>query len=201
MSRQVFPPLVAALLCGLVVAIWACAPATPATLQLNGAALEPPVGLPSLAFTRTDGATWQSADTRGRLSLFYFGYTHCPDMCPLTLAEFTHMRQILGRTADQVDMYFVTLDLARDTPQRMQAYVENFPGVVGLTGSQADLAAAQASFHIVAARREIGNGDYLLDHTAAVYLVNRDSQVALAYPYGTDPNEIVADLRQLAGSR
>jgi protein SCO1 len=200
-NRDIFPPLFAAMLCGLVVALWACTPTTPARPRLNGAALEPAVALPSMSFTRTDGATWRSADARGRLSLFYFGYTHCPDMCPTTLAEFTRMRQTLGRSAEQVDMYFVTLDLARDTPPRMQAYVANFPGVIGLTGSEADLAAAQASFHVVSARREIANGDYLLDHTAAIYLVNRDSQVALAYPYGTDANDVLADVRQLIDSR
>jgi protein SCO1 len=202
-----FPPLVSFALCVLVVALWACTPARPVAAtksgaaQLNGAALEPPVGLPALTLTRSDGGVFKSSDTRGRISLFFFGYTHCADVCPLTLAQLARMRQTLGSAAEQVDMYFVTLDPARDTLERMRSYVANFPGVTGLVGSDTELAEAQAAFHVVAERRDVEDGDYVLDHTAATYLVNGESEIMLAYPYGTDPNDTVADLRQLEIAR
>jgi protein SCO1/2 len=191
LNRRAFPPLLAIVSSGLVVTLWACSPTglvvtpSPTTPPLNGAALDPATNLPELTFTRSDGGTFTTVDTRGRTSLFFFGYTHCADVCPLTLAELAQMRRTLGADADKVDMYFVTLDLARDTPERMSTYVANFPGVVGLIGSDAELAYAQSVFNIVATRRDLGDGDYMLDHTAAIYLVNSTGQIQLAYPNGT----------------
>jgi protein SCO1 len=198
MNRHVLPPLLAVASSVLVLTLWACAPVRPANPVLNGAALQPPSSLPALTLTRTDGGTFTSADTRGRTSLFFFGYTHCANICPVTLAEFRQIRTTLGSDAAGVDMYFVTLDPARDTPEWMRTYVANFPGVVGLTGSDTQLTLAQTTFHVIYQRRDLGNGDYTLDHTAATYLVNAEGQIQLAYPYGTPPDDIVADLRQLA---
>lgn len=203
-KQHSLPILLAFVFSGLVVTLWACTPAQPVAprtaLQLNGAALEPPVALPPLRFARTDGGTFSTLDTQGRLSLFFFGYTHCADVCPLTLAQFVRVRQALGDASGRVDLYFVTLDPARDTPERMRQYVSNFPGVIGMNGTDTELASAQSAFGVVAERRDLGDGDYALDHTAATYLVNRQGQLQLAYPGGTDTNEIIADLRQLLGA-
>jgi protein SCO1/2 len=185
------------LLCGVVLSMWACSPVAPPPARLNGASFEPAIDLPPLAFTRTDGAAFTTADTRGRTSLFFFGYTHCADVCPLTLSELAQVRRGLGSTADRVDMYFVTLDPARDTPERMREYVANFPGVIGLNGSAADLEQAQATFNVVAERMDMGDGSYMLNHTASIFLVSGTSQIALAYPYGTPPSDITADLKTL----
>jgi len=199
-TRHALPPLLSIVLCGLVLTLWACAPTIapgPTAQPLNGAALEPPLDIPPLTFTRSDGGTFTSASVGGRISLFFFGYTHCPDVCPLTLSELSHMRTTLGPQAADVDMYFVTLDPARDTAERMGTYMENFPGVVGLFGADSQVEVAQSTFHVQSVRRDLGNGDYMLDHTAALYLVNREGQIQLAYPYGTDPEEVVSDLRHL----
>lgn len=172
---------------------------TSAGAVLNGAAFEPAASLPAgLSFARTDGVPFTTADTRGRLSLFFFGYTHCADVCPLTLAQLTQMRKTLGADAASVDMYFVTTDPARDTAERMQTYMENFPGVVGLTGATDDLARLQTAFGVVAQRHALPNGDYMIDHTAAVYLVNAQSKIQLVYPDGTPTDDIAADVQQLA---
>ena len=196
MNRRVVPLLFGTLSCGIVLTLWACTPVRPRPTALNGATFEPAINLPELTFRRSDSGTFTAADTRGRTSLFFFGYTHCPDVCALTLTEFGQIRRALGSNA-AVDMYFVTLDPARDTPEWMRTYVANFPGVVGLIGSDAELAKVQSVFNVVAERRDLSGGDYALDHTAATYLVNSSSQIQLAYPYGTSPDEIVADLRRL----
>ena len=196
LNRHVFAPLLGVALCCAVVLLWACTPPRP-TQPLNGAALEPPVNLQELALTRSDGGTFSTADTRGRLSLFFFGYTNCADVCPLTLAELTRVRRALGDEAQKVDMYFVTLDPARDTPERMRAYVGNFPGVMGLLGSDAELARIQLAFNVRSERRDGANGSYSLDHTAATYVVNAASQIQLVYPYGTPAEDIASDLHQL----
>jgi protein SCO1/2 len=148
--RHIFAPILAGVSCAVVLTLWACTPARPSRAPLNGATFDEPVSLPDLSFTRSDGGTFTTADTRGRTSLFFFGYTHCADVCPLTLAEFQQIRRALGSDAAAVDMYFVTLDPARDTLDWMRTYVANFPGVVGLIGSDAELAQAQAAFNVVA---------------------------------------------------
>ena len=207
LTRYALPPLLSVVLCSLVLTLWACTPARPVeslpatTPPLNGAALEPAVSLPVLTFTRSDGGRFTAADTRGRISLFFFGYTHCADVCPLTLAELRQIRRALGGDATGVDMYFVTLDPARDTVERMQTYLANFPGVVGLIGSDAELVRTQSVFNVVAERRNMGDREYALDHTAATYLVNSASQLQLAYPYGTPRDEIVSDLHRLVAAR
>ncbi len=190
--------------CGIVLALWACTPARPLPVAteppLNGAAFQPASSVPELIFTRSDGTTFTTADTLGRTSLFYFGYTHCPEVCPVTLSNLMQVRRMLGADAAKVDMYFITLDPARDTTEQMRTYVANFPGVVGLTGSDSDLSRAQTAFNVVAVRRDMGNGDYMLDHTAAIFLVNPAGQIQLAYPYGTAAEDIVADLQRLTNS-
>jgi protein SCO1 len=196
LKRHAFPPLLGAALSCAVLISWACASQAP-SLPLNGATLEPPIGLQELSVTRSDVSTFTTADTRGRISLFFFGYTNCADVCPLTLAELTRMRRTLGSDARNVDVYFVTLDPARDTPERMRAYLENFPGVTGLIGSDAELASLQSVFNVSSERREIANGNYSLDHTAPIYLVNAASQIQLAYPSGTPAEDISSDLHQL----
>jgi protein SCO1/2 len=196
-------PVVGAMSIAMVLSWWLASAgsssvgASTSVAPLNGAALEPAVNLPALTLTRSDGGTFTSADTHGRTSLFFFGYTHCADVCPLTLAEFAQIRRALGNDAAGVDMYFVTLDPARDTLPWMRTYVANFPGVTGLIGSDVQLALAQAVFNVVAARRDLRNGDYALEHTAAMYLVNSASQIQLAYPYGTASDDIVSDLHRL----
>jgi protein SCO1 len=200
MIRHTFPPVLAAVLSAMVVAVWACSPARPTPSPLNGATLEPSIPLPPLTFTRADGEPFSTADARGRTSLFFFGYTQCAEVCPLTLAHLGQIRRSLGSTAGGVDLYFVTLDPSHDTPERMRAYLANFPGVVGLIGSTTQLAAAQSAFGVIADRREVGSGNYLLDHTGALYLINSAAQVQMAYPYGTPPEDIVSDVRRIIQS-
>lgn len=198
-NRHAFPPLLGAAVCCAVLLLWACTPQRP-TEPLNGAALEPPATLQELTLMRSDGRTFTTADTHGRISLFVFGYTHCPDVCPLTLAELSRVRRSLADDAQKVNVYFVTLDPARDGPEQMRAYVANFPGVTGLIGSDDELARIQSAFNVRSERGATGDGNYSLDHTAATYLVNAANQIQLAYPYGTPPEDITSDLHRLVSS-
>src|SRR5690349_1406014 len=104
MRRHALAPLLAILSSVFVLTLWACTPTRPVVSPtLNGAALLPPTQLSRLTFSRTDGGTFSASDTAGRTSLFYFGYTHWPDMCPLTLAEFGQIRRALGPDAAGLD--------------------------------------------------------------------------------------------------
>lgn len=176
--------------------------ARPAPAPLNGAQLSPPRPVPDLILQRADGRPFRTAELSGRVSLLFFGYTFCPDVCPLTLLEVAQVRRLLGAEAASLDVYFVTVDPERDTPERLSAYVKGFdPAIEALTGTPAALAQLRSAIGVVAERRAApdGGAGYSMDHTAALFLVGRSGQVSLVFPYGTPPEEIAADVRQVAG--
>jgi protein SCO1/2 len=167
---------------------------------LNGALLTPSRPVPSLSLQRTDGRTFTPADFQGRLSLVFFGYTFCPDVCPLTLLEVAQVRKLLGPDAQYLDAYFVTVDPTRDTPDRLRAYAKGFDSAIEpLTGGAAELEQMRAAFGAVAERRENPSGGpvYFMDHTAALFLVDAAGEISLVYAYGTPPDQIADDVRLL----
>ena len=190
-----------------------CAIPLPAPLQraivkapaaFNGGVLDPARELPSFTLQRADGTRFNSSDTRGRVSLFFFGYTYCPDVCPLTLTQVAQVRQQLGADAGDVDVYFVTVDPERDTPERLLSYIAHFdPEVIPLTGTPAELAQARAIFGVVAEKRPVPESaaGYFVDHTAAIFLVDPESRIRLLYPHGVTPDDIVADIKLLLRDR
>jgi protein SCO1 len=165
--------------------------------QLNGGVPQSPIPVPELALRRADGRAFSTAELDGKWSFVFFGYTSCPDVCPLSLAYVTQVRGQMGARAP--DAYFITVDPARDTPQRLTQYMANFSGVVGLTGTDDELARARAAFGVVAERRdapESGAG-YFMDHTALVYLIGPERTIRVVYPHGMTPADMVADLKRL----
>ena len=173
------------------------APAPPRSL--NGATLDPPIVVPPLDLERSDGRAFDVADLRGRVSLVTFGYTSCPDVCPTNLANLAQVLKRLGPQAANVDVYFVTGDPERDSVERLASYTAQFKSrIVGVTGSPDELAQARSVFNVVAQKRPPEpSGAYFVDHTAAVFLVDQTGEARLVYPYGTQPEEEVADVRQL----
>jgi protein SCO1/2 len=168
---------------------------------LNGAILTPPRPVPALTLQRSDGTPFSTAELSGQLSLVFFGYTFCPDVCPMTLAELLQVRRMLGPDADKMHVYFVTVDPARDTAERLHRYVKAFdPSFEGLTGDDAALAQMRAAFGAIGERREAPDGgpNYFMDHTAAMFLVDRSGGISLAYAYGTPPQQVADDIRQLS---
>ncbi|HEU5317601.1 MAG TPA: SCO family protein [Chloroflexota bacterium] len=164
---------------------------------LNGGVLDQPLVVPPLSLRRADGQPFNTGEARGRWWLAFFGYTSCPDVCPLTLAYMTQVRRLLGARAPAA--YFITVDPERDTPERLAAYMSNFdPGIVALTGTEAELALAREAFGVVAQRRPVaGAAGYSVDHTALVFLVDPEARVRVVYPHGMVPADIAADLKRL----
>jgi copper(I)-binding protein len=119
------------------------------------------------------------------------------------LAQIAQARKQLGADAAGVDAYFVTVDPARDTPERLREYTANFAGTVGLTGTPGQLAAAYAAFGVVAQRRDAPDRptDYFMDHTAHTFLVDPAGRLRLVYPYPAEPADIAADVRALAAAK
>lgn len=138
-------------------------------------------------------------DFRGRHMLVFFGFTHCPDICPAELQIMSAALDGLGNKADRVVPVFITVDPERDTPELMAAYVENFgPNFVGLTGSPDAIAKAAKAYRVTYQKfhEEGSSGTYSIDHSALVYLMGPDGNFVTHFPYGTSPEKMAETLRR-----
>ncbi len=146
-----------------------------------------------------DGKTVTDQDFRGRYMLVFFGFTHCPDICPAELQVMSTALDDLGSDADKVVPIFITLDPERDTPDAVNAYVENFgPNFVGLTGSPEAIDKAAKAYRVTYQKfQDESMGDnYSIDHSALVYLMGPDGKFVTHIPYGTPPEKMAETLRR-----
>jgi protein SCO1 len=179
---------------------------TTATTGWSGAIFGASLPKPEFTLTDTAGKPYDFKQrTRGQLTLLYFGYTHCPDVCPLTMAELAQVVHALpAAVARKITVVFVTTDPARDTPRRLRQWLANFSAsFVGLTGNPRTIQAAQRAVGMPPATKEplgSGNGNtgYGVDHGAFVYAFTADDLAHLAYPQGVQPDALAADVRRLA---
>jgi protein SCO1/2 len=157
--------------------------------------------MPDLDFKLTDdhGKTVTGADYRGKVALLYFGYTHCPDVCPLTLAQLHTVMQKLGPLADGVRILFVSVDPTRDTPAVLHAYVNAFdPRVVGLTGSASDVEALSKRYRSAFTREPASkDGSYEVSHSSAVYVFDRQGHARVLSTPASAQDDLVHDLKLL----
>ena len=157
-----------------------------------------------IALTRSDGSNFKLSEVRGDVVLLFFGYTSCPDVCPTTLAELKLIVAELNKEdAAQVKVLFVTVDPDRDTPQRMQEYVDRFnPAFVGLSGSQAELEKIWQAYGIY---REtvpgVSASGYTVNHTARVTLIDRQGNMRISYGLDTPKEDVVHDLKLILKER
>jgi protein SCO1 len=165
-------------------------------VQSSGTAL---VGGP-FALVGTDGKPVTDRDFRGRYMLIFFGFTHCPDICPAELQVIAQAIDRLGDKAKNVVPVFITLDPERDTPQVMAEYVKSFgPNFVGLTGSPGAIAAAAKAYRVAYAKVENKESaaDYSVDHSALVYLVDPEGRYVTHFSYGTSADEMAEKLGKI----
>ena len=145
-----------------------------------------------------DGKARTLADWKGKVTVVFFGYTQCPDVCPTTMAELAQIRKLLGADGDKLQTVFVTIDPERDTPEILKAYVANFgPGFTALRGTADQTAAAAKEFKVFYAKVPGRNGSYTMDHSAASFVFDPAGRVRLYVPYGGDSKKFAADLQQL----
>ena len=164
-------------------------------VQSSGKAL---VGGP---FTLVDpsGKTVTDQNFRGRYMLIFFGYTHCPDICPAELQVMAAALDQLGPKAAKVVPIFITLDPERDTPEAVGAYVKNFgPNIVGLTGSMEAVAAAAKAYRVSFSKFQDENSgtNYTIDHSALAYLMGTDGEYITHIPYGTSVAQMLDTLNR-----
>jgi protein SCO1/2 len=162
-------------------------------VQSSGTAL---VGGP-FSLIGADGKTITDQDFRGRYMLVFFGFTHCPDICPAELQVIAEALDKLGDKAAKVVPIFITVDPERDDPKTMGEYVKSFgPNFIGLTGSPDAIAAAAKAYRVAYTKAEntASPENYNVDHSALVYLMDPDGQYLAHFPYGTGAQEMAEKL-------
>ena len=169
--------------CGLFLILSFLAPAQQSKSDTyRGGLVTPPLPKPRFVLTDTSGAPFDFWNrTMGSVTLLFFGYTYCPDLCPTTLSTIGDALNELGPLAAQVQPIFITVDPQRDTPKVIGDYVRNFdPRIVGLTGSAEAIAAVAKEYKVYYAVHKTGDGpdDYLMDHSGFVYLMNPEGRFA-----------------------
>jgi len=153
------------------------------------------------AFTAVDydNKPITEAAFRGHPTAVFFGFTHCPEVCPTTLYEMNGWLTKLGDEGKDIRAYFVSIDPERDTPELLKSYVSNVSDrIVGITGEPDKIAAMAKAFGIFARRVEIEGGDYTMDHTASVLLLDSAGAFAGTIAYGENPDTAIEKLRRLA---
>ena len=138
-------------------------------------------------------------DMKGRPFLVFFGFTHCPDVCPTTLFEVSEIFRALGPDAGAKDIrgLFVTVDPERDTPAVLKDYLSSFdPRVIGVTGDVASIAAVEKSYRVYAKKVPLDGGGYTMDHTALVYLMDKTGRFVAPFNIKRRPEEAAADLKK-----
>jgi protein SCO1/2 len=169
--------------------------------QLTGAVLDQPYAVPDTALTDTDGAAYSlAADTDKRLTLVFFGYTHCPDICQVVMATLASaVTRLDDADRDNVDVVFVTTDPERDTATVLRGYLDHIdPDFVGLTGPLADVVSVADGLHIgVEQGEKLPSGGYDITHGTSVLGIDGKDQVPIVWSQETSATQYAADIHQL----
>jgi protein SCO1 len=194
LTRAIAANIVIPLLAGSI----ATSPALGQSSAQNIAAPAIPGMTSHFVFKTSDGRDVTEASFPGKWLVIYFGYTHCPDACPTALNAIGSALAELGPRATKLQPLFITLDPQRDSAQVMADYVKAFdPRMLGLSGTEAQTAAAAKAFHVYYAVRRLGHDEYAIDHSSFIYLVDPDHQVVDLLTGNLPSAAIAAALRHL----
>ena len=188
-------PVLGAFLCGLVLVFGAI-------IHISGrspSAIGPAIAAVGGPFHLEDqnGQPVSDEDMKGRPFLVFFGFTHCPEICPTTLFEISEVIRELGKDADRIGALFITVDPERDTPAALKDYLSSFdPHLRGLTGDPAAVNATIKAYRVYAKKVPLEGGDYTMDHTAVVYLMDKDGRFVAPFNLKRTPEAAAAELRR-----
>jgi protein SCO1/2 len=179
----------ASLLIGLLVLLWAMG-------GVKGVTAPAAIGGP-FQLVDQSGATVTEKDLQGKPSIIFFGFTHCPDICPTSLFEMSEILRAMGKDADRVNAYFISVDPERDNAAAMKDYLSSFdPHLKGLTGDPEAIARVLSVYRVYAKKVPLKDGDYTMDHTALTYLMDRDGRFVAPFNLNRKPEEAAADLKK-----
>src|SRR4051794_36800374 len=185
----IFAAFAGSLVVGLVIMLWALGGLRSVTAP---AAIGGPFQLANQA-----GQVVTDGSLKGKPTLIFFGFTHCPDVCPTSLFEISEVLRAMGPDADRVNAYFISVDPERDTTDAMKDYLSSFdPHLKGLTGPPQDLAKVISEYRVYAKKVPLKDGDYTMDHTALVYLMDREGKFVAPFNLKRTPDEAASDLRR-----
>jgi protein SCO1/2 len=178
----------------------------------HGTVVDPPIDIPELQFTTINNAPVRVGGVTSGPTVLFFGYTHCPDICPTTLSDWRRISTKLGKSAVRVRFIFVSVDPERDTPEIAARYAAEFrPGFIGATGDSATLARAQAAFMVTSAPQAMpmeahespeshvmsSASRYLVTHSGQQFLLDKHGRLVAIYSFGNGRDALAADLERL----
>jgi protein SCO1/2 len=177
------------LVVGLVVMLWALG-------GLRNGPAPAAIGGP-FQLTDQSGQTVTEKNLKGRPTLIFFGFTHCPDVCPTSLFEISEVLRSMGTDADRVNAYFISIDPERDTSAAIKDYLSSFdPHLKGLTGDPGAVAKTISEFRVYSKKVPLKDGDYTMDHTTLTYLMDREGRFVSPFNLNRKPEEAAADLKR-----
>jgi protein SCO1/2 len=203
MWKQIWHAACAVLLGAMIVGCAAARP-TPTPAPEGVTVLEPPTKLADFTLTSSQNKPAHLSDWKGKAVLMSFGYTHCPDVCPVTLGRYKQVKEALGDSAGQVAFVFVSVDGARDTPAVLANYLGLFDKeFIGLTGDEPTLRTITkeygATFSIE--KKDPNQTDYTVAHTASWFLIDPKGNLSRVYAYDTQPEIAAADIKQVLSAK
>jgi protein SCO1/2 len=150
----------------------------------------------SFQLTDQNGQAVTEKNMQGQPTLIFFGFTHCPDVCPTSLFEMSEVLRAMGKDADRVNAYFISVDPERDTTEAMKDYLSSFdPHLKGLTGNPDQVAKVISAYRVYARKVPLKDGDYTMDHTALIYLMDRGGRFVSPFNLKRTPEQAAADLK------
>ena len=171
--------------------------AVAATTGLKAGVFDPPRRAPDLSLRGSNGAELNLNRYRGKVVLLAFGFTHCTEVCPVTLAVLAQARKKLGAAGNEMQVVYVTVDPERDDAERMRKYLSSFDATfIGGTGMPGQLAAVRKNYGIVA-NKVASAGGYSVDHSSSVYMIDREGKLRAMMPYGRSSDDYVHDVKLL----
>ncbi len=169
--------------------------------EYKGARLEPPLPIPDFELMADNGQPFGLTESNSEITLVYFGYTFCPDVCPLTMVDVRDaLAQLDPAERERVQVLFISVDPERDTPEVLDRYLSAFdPTFIGLTDDFEKVQQVMKPFGAFAEKEEVEDSaaGYLVSHTARLYLLDANHEILLTYPFGFEPEDLTSDLTHL----
>jgi protein SCO1/2 len=169
--------------------------------DFQGSLIDPPIPAKDFLLHDQNGQPFRLSDHRGKVVLLFFGYTFCPDVCPATLVAFQKISEALDTEAEQVAFVFITVDPNRDTPEQLKTHLALFsPTFYGLTDEPEPLETVWADYFVQPSIQPGANtAGYLVEHTSRVYVIDKDGNLRLTFPFGMATEAMTQDVQNLLG--
>ena len=167
--------------------------------SFHGSVINPPLPVTDFSLPTANNKVFRLSDQKGKIVLLFFGYTSCPDVCPVTLATFKQAYERLGDDAQKVRFVMITADPDRDTPEIVSAYTARFnPAFIGLSGDITELEGIWKELGVFVEKQDSGSAaGYLVSHTASVYVLDQNGNLFMTFPYGTSATDMTNDIVQM----